>query len=911
MTKARFLSSALDGQTVTLTAMQGGVTVGPNTISAWKQPAAMGGSWSGAGPASLTVTVEEIEPFEGTFAPYPVEWKIRVAAGTSYSTPEYDLARPSWPAHYADLDGDPKTTEEGVYRLALEAHDPSFQRCQFVVHTGDTGNYRNEWVGSAAHRDKSRQYGQNSGHVYDTPGTYTGRSVYVYDDEGNWGTATLPDLTVANADAHYDAASTIVVSPTSNWRGAPTHDTANRCTTMDAASARFEVIKRNVTAGVRICVQAGVTLNERARGFISNDALGVCLVDTYGGSARFTYTEVGQDVAVATNEDQLFYAGRAGWAWRICNGVFNLGYDVSQGRPTNPDGWLGGSKTLCRSFMGKDFGFRVFRVDTRLGDPIMRNVVHNCDLTGCGWTVLTSLPNEEISCREQALYLNDVELYGNADYTNFEQVSLFALGVKQYDTAVGARDIGGQQRSSTMGTARGWTGHSIFIREQTMYTLYIRATYLENRGAWSGGSFFGFRGGQPIMRLRNASETSFDVEPDGWMTGRAGRQFICDSVIVGYFGFGAGDDFRASNAPNETLDLRHTVVENCLIVHDPQSGSSGPLSDVQARGSVRNCVLLCLESEDVSLVVGGVGQYPGRDITQFTTDDNRSGQFEFFQQNSGNILKNGNRYENLHNTFIMLRTTGEIKDGTWSVRQSNQNWDDADFDVIEGNNVLSAPRLTVPEGLTEAQLDKIDLPAGMRVLDAWVKFYWERGDYTLSSTVADQAETAAFLYPIDWYGNATTGADYADSGRNNAIQNSDNVRWYEPADNYPNSGDVQATKENGGKMTVIHDCNASGVVQDDGTGTHFKILNNSGTEWPAGAIEIILDRSGSGQMAHDALTSIDQADFKLYRPTTPQALDAGVPSLLFDFGRNLRPNAGYAISPSSGENAAGALLPGL
>ena len=110
-------------------------------------------------------------------------------------------------------------------------------------------------------------------------------------------------------------------------------------------------------------------------------------------------------------------------------------------------------------------------------------------------------------------------------------------------------------------------------------------------------------------------------------------------------------------------------------------------------------------------------------------------------------------------------------------------------------------------------------------------------------------------------------------------------------------------------MTVIHDCDASGVVQGDGTGTYFKIQNNSGTTWPAGAIEIILDRSGSGQMTPDRLTTIDQADFKLYRPTTAQPLDGGLGSMLWDFNRNLRPNAGYAISPSSGENAAGALLP--
>ena len=917
MSKAKFLSSALDGQTVTLTATQGGVTRGPNTISAWKQTVNLGDPWSGVSPASLTVTVDEVVPTGDQFAPFPVEWRIRVT-GTSYTTPDWALPAPSLPVHFTDLmpspsiNNDPKTTEEGVYRLALEAHDPSFQRVQYVVHTGDTGNYRNEWIGNAAHRDKAYQYGQNCGHVYDTANTYTGRSIYVYDDEGNWGTLALEDLVVTSPDDAFDAASTIVVSPTSDWTDAPTHDVANRCTTMDAASARFEAIKGSVTAGVRICVQAGVTFNERARGFNSGNANGVCLVDTYGGSARFSYSERNQDASVASNDEQLFFTDSNGWAWRICNGTFDFGYDVSQGRPTNPDGWLGGGTTLNRSFFKMSFSAVIFDRNTREGDPFCRTVMHNSDITGCGWFVINCLDSKQIGGRDNALFLNDTEFYDNADYTAFGPTSLFALGVKQYDTAYGGRDIGGQQRSATMGTSRGWTGHTIFVRETNAFCLYMRASYLENRGAWSGsGGFFGFRGSQPQLRLRNASEGAFSVQPDGWIIGRGARQFICDSVIVGYFSFGTGDGNRANNDPTQTIDLRHTVVENCLLVHDPQSGAQGPLSGVQARGSVRNCIILCLESPDVSLVKSGVGQIPGRDITRFTTNDNRSGQFDFLMQTNGNVSKNGDRFENRHNTFIMLRTTAEIVDGDWAIRRGNQNWDDADFDIVEGHNVTSAPRLDTPEGLTEAQMDTINLPVGMRILDAWVKFYWERGDYTLASSVADQAETPAFLYPVDWYSNPTTGADYADSGKNNAINTNGGGRFYEPPNNYPNSGGVQATKANGGKMTIIHDCDASGVVQGDGTGTHFKILNNSGEAWPSGSLEVILDRSGQGQMTPDRLTTIDQSDFKLYRPTTPQPLDGGLGSTLWDFNRNLRPNAGYAISPSSGENAAGAILPGF
>ena len=378
MSKARFLSSALDGQTVTISASQGGITRGPNTIAQWGVVVS-GGAWEGAGPATLTITAQEIVPVDAMFAPYPVEWRIRVT-GTSYTTPDWAPAGPVLPNHYVDLAGN---SGEDVYRLALEAHDPSFQRCQFVVHTGDTGNYRNDWVGSPQHRNKAFQYGQNCGHVYDTPGTYTGRSIYVYDDEGNWGTLALADLVVTSADDHFDAASTIVVSPTGDWAGAPAHDIANRCTTMDAASARFEAIKSSVTAGVRICVQSGASFNERARGLNTADALGVCAVDTYGAGGQFTYDETGTDVNPAgNNDDELFGIGSKGWAWRISNGVFNLGYDVSLGRPTNPDGWLGGSKTLSRNFLWQQFVAFIFNAGDRTGDPSCRTVVHNCDITG-------------------------------------------------------------------------------------------------------------------------------------------------------------------------------------------------------------------------------------------------------------------------------------------------------------------------------------------------------------------------------------------------------------------------------------------------------------------------------------------------------------------------------------------------
>lgn len=896
MRKARFLSSALDGQTVTLTATQGGVTVGPNTISAWKQP---DNTWSGVGPATLTVTVDEVLPSGDQFAPLPVEWRIRVT-GTSYSTPIYN-AQPVGPPY------DPITqAQEDQIRLGWEAHDPSYQRCQFVVHTGETGNYRNTWVGSPAHRDKAFQYGQNCGHVYSEPRTYTGRSIYVYDDEGNWGTLALPDLVVANPDAVFDAVSTIVVSPTSDWTGAPAHHVTNRCTSMDAASARFQKIKGGVTAGVRICVQSGASFNERARMFRSQDAKGACLVDTYGGSERFSYSERNQDVAVAKvggKDGYLFEVGGRGWGWRIKGGTFDFGYDVANGRPTNASGWVTDTP-LSRGFLDFDQPALIYNAGSGNGDPAAKVVFDNVDVTGVGWFVVNCKVNTNIRARATALFLNDCEFFDNADYTIINVQNLFSLGtvVKTSENT----DLGGMGRSRAFGTSRGWRGHPIFLREQMAWTVYVRACYLECRGGWSGIGYTGYRGGQQLARLRNLSESSVSVQPAGWVHGRGSRKFFCDSVLMNYFNIDAPGDTIANGG--EPAGGAHGVVENCLLTFDPQSGARQMLSSFQARASVRNCVFLVLDTppQDFS-------NTPNRDATRFETSNNKAGRFSQFITLSDNTFKTGNRFENRHNTFVMLRAEADLDEGTFFVRRENYNdtFADENYEIAEGHNVVYAPNVTPPQG---PPTDTINLPAGMRVLNAWAKWIWERAGITLVSPVADGAETPVIPYPVDWYRNATTGADYTGSAGNNAFtrdpEGSNETHYYQPPSDYPNSGGVQADGSNADQITIIHDCNAAGVVQGDGTGTHFKVLNRSGETWVPDTYAVVLDR-GSTAMAAETLVNVDQSEFKLYRPVTPQPLDAGLGSLLFDFNRDLRPNAGYAISPSGGENAAGALLPGI
>ncbi|MEO1406478.1 MAG: hypothetical protein AAFV54_08305, partial [Pseudomonadota bacterium] len=838
MTKARFLSSALDGQTVTLTASQGSATVGPNTISAWKQP---DNTWSGVGPATLTIDAQEIVPSEGTFAPYPVEWRIRVSGGTSYTTPD-------WAPAFADPYHDLTPQDEDTLRLAIEAYDPSYQRCHFVVHTGDTGNYRNDWISSSAHRNKACQYGQNCGHVYSEPRTYTKRSVYVYDDEGNWGTATLPDLVVDNPDTEFDAASTIVVSPTSDWTDAPTHDVANRCTTFDAASARFAAIKNSVTAGVRICVQSGASFSERARQFSSRDAKGPCLVDTYGGSAQFSYSERDLDVDVVG--DYLFLVdSRPAWAWRIKGGVYDMGYDILNGRPTNPDGWLGGSKTLSRGFFQCDFPATIYdSIDGSApvkGDPAAKIVFDNLDITGCGWFCITTLASSEIQGRNVAMFANDCEFYGNPEYAFMTPQNLFALGTKV--RALPNADLGGVGRSMIMGTSRGWTGHPIFLREQFAWTVYVRACYIESRGGWSGiSSQTAFRGGQPIMRLNNrgTNDIGFD-ETAGWINGRGRRYFFCDSVITGYFGLDIGGGAMQSDMM-ENVAGAHAIIENCFLFVDSMTGGrESILYDFGPRKSLRNNVFLATNEAEVWL-----NQMPLRDATRFDPGDNRSGRFrQFISNDVDNAFKEGGRAENRHNTFIMLRTTANVEFGTFNARGSAHNstsFSDADQDMAEGHNVTYAPNLDTPSG---PAMDTIDLPAGMRILDPWLRFTWESKRFVLASPVADGAETPAIEYPVDWYNNATTGADYAGTASTNSLQNEDlsNVRYFEPPADFPNvNGRQTVPKGNVDMMTVIHDCNSSGVVQGDGTGTHFKIENRSGETWPAGNYRAILDRGSTG-----------------------------------------------------------------
>lgn len=881
MPRVRFTGFA-PGSTVTMSASQGGVTRGPETVMAWGTMPGGDTIWDGSAISeTLTVTVDEYTAPGDQFAPLPVEWRIRVT-GTSYATPVYN---PTNDPTEADL------------RLGWEASDPSFQRCTFVVHTGDSGDYRNDWVGHPSHRNKAFQYGQNCGHVYSEPGTYTGRSIYVYDDEGNWGTLALDDLVVMHPDDAFDAASTIILDPTAQWGDAPLHATANRCTTLHDAIERHEAIKATVAKGTRICARAGSVLNEKSRNYLVRNTRGRCLVDTFGGSDRVQYSERG--IGTPADGVGLFEAGGSpSWAWTIKNWSFDMGYDVTSG--PSAGGWTAGS-TSRRLFAYSDEA----NYSNNNGDwPVPRGywfVYDNVDATGVHWGVITQIfGNNQIEKRTCATFINDCHWYDNNDYHVNNVANLFVLGSKFTDTE--GNDIGAMGRARLGGGLRGFRAHPIFLRETNAWTIYIRACYMENRGGWSGGGAqdqndTGFIGGQRTMRINNQSENSLFLNPDGSVNGRGRRVYICDSVIMGTINLDASGSNRTKEpVGNQCVAGGHVVVENCLFVYNPQAGDTNLIKYLGGRKSLRNNMLLVLNTPYWT-----ESNAPTRDFSRFEINGTRFSRFlEFVTDSGGNDFTQGDTLQFLHNTMVMLRPTAELDSGDVVWRMENS---DALYTVEDGHNIRYAPNVDTPVG---PAMDTVDLPAGMRVLDVWLKFLWEKKDFTLASGVADGADTPAIEYPVDWYNNPTTGADYAGTNNNNAVEVPEG-RYAEVGTDYPDANFAQPAS-NVDAITVVHDCDASGVVQGDGTGTHFKITNRSGVAWSAGACNVILDR-GSTAMASDELNLVDQTEFKLYRPTAAQPLDAGVKSTLFDFGRNLRPNAGFAISPTTGTNAAGALLP--
>ncbi len=362
MAKVRF-QGFQSGSTASILARKSDLVRGPVTISAWR--AAANETWSGDSiDETLKVTVTEVRPSGVHFAPLGVEFRIKVERSAVGAPP-------------ADI----------LNETDFQAYDPTFSRVQYVVHTGDAGVYRNERVGDPAHRTKAYQYGQNPGHVYSEPGTYTGRSVYVYDDQGKWGKATLPDITVRAPEAGFSPATTIVVSndPNETWAGAPAHSIANRCTSIDQAFQRFmepggpRTVGNNGDGGVRVCVKAGQSFNEAARTLELQFIIWRCIFDTCGGSDPILFDESNQAVAFSEGESLISIAGNV-WPIAIKNWTFDFGFDVQTGGPKTDPQASGNYRGLYR---GSDQGFNA-------SVSGLRHVFDNVDVRGTGTAVLST-----------------------------------------------------------------------------------------------------------------------------------------------------------------------------------------------------------------------------------------------------------------------------------------------------------------------------------------------------------------------------------------------------------------------------------------------------------------------------------------------------------------------------------------
>jgi hypothetical protein len=778
---------------------------------------------------TLTVTVDEIVPDGAVSAPLSVEFVVRVT-GSAVGEPPIDF----------------------------EDYDPTYTRVHYVVHTGDTGNYRNERVGHSSHRNKAFQYGQNAGHVYSNAGIYTGRSVYVYDDLGAWGVATLPDLQVLTPEVVYPPSRTIVVSntPGETWADAPPHDVANRCTTLAAAFARFLVVD-GPNLGVRISLKSGTTYPEA---FLTapRQHFNHGLFDTWGGTDKAVVNMVG--AASSTAGGGFFGSDNNGtFGYSVKNWSFNFGWNAADEYPINGYGTVAADMNARALFNGADKFIPTGNVGFRL-------TFDNLDIEGCGESVFNAVVADEF--RRSAYFVNDCKLQRNMDYILFQGSNFFMLGtevVEQYGDSLGLMG-----RYRTAGLQRGMKGHKS-IRENSNWVIYIRACFMEGRGGWSGQEVDGgrtFYAPQPIFRLDNNG------------VGKTGRRiYFCDTVFM--------KGFALTNANSGV----HAVLENCLIIHDPAHWESNPvLSNVAGGMAVRNNQFLVLNTPRIL----EADLAATRNVSKFDAGSQISiGDFNGRMIGIWDASTSYGRVADiLHNTVAMLRPSSEIIT-SYSLRNTNL---DGVYPVVVGHNVEYAPQLSIGPAMTTTAL-----PAAVRVLDVWMRMAWERQEYTLLSNIGPGQTTPTIPYPQDWNKNATTQGIYTVSG-NHAVFTPTTGASRKTYTTLPYAvGNGTASEVQFGRALL-------GAIAITFSSGGFTITNNSPDTWTAGrTIWILLDRATT-PMTPDLLIDVDQAPVKLYVPTAPQALTSGVRSTLFDFTRTVRPSTTFAISPA-GTNAAGALLP--
>jgi hypothetical protein len=845
------------GTGVSLSASQGRVSRGPVSISAWAVPA--GDPWSGASEnETLSVSVEEVLPEGDAFAPLGVEFRIRVSG-----SPVGD--RPA----------------EADWETSL---DPTFTGIQTVLHTGDNGLYKNEWVGAPAHRDKAHEYGNNPGHVYSLPGSYDVR-VYAYDKYGNWGVwQRSTPLEVLNPDDTFDAASTIVLDPDGDFSGAP-HEgslpSANMVTTLTDAVNRFNAIKQSVSKGVRVTVRSGALIEEFSE--TTCDLVftnGRCCFDIFGGTDQMTYTEQTSAAPSLAEPRVAFFRPQGGgdFCWNIAMRGWKLLFNAYNPETGGP--WFGFQNGALRD----DFFFPVSDRGESLAHNF-RNIFDDVEVQGLAGQPLGTSP--QFTNRSSGFFLKDCIFKNNTEYRVLHSSNLFLLGCK-FDEDFGL-ELGLMGADRVAGGPRGYKGHPT-IRDGASRIAYIRATFMESRGAWSG---------QLAGSTANSEQLTYRVVKTGDVSHR--KFYVCDSVFVGDIIVGKHHDSDSGY---------QSVYECCMLFLDPQNylRDKAYITGMGGGKVFRNCQHIVLNTPE--LEDANDAALAGKNLEKFEVNSNnmQTGHFSNFYEVDRQQDCLGLRMELIHNDYIMLRPTSEIRNPPHGIYDETVIFKDNGanptgqmdtvsnlYDVHVGNNVHYAPRIDTPIGPDPADMETLDLPAGFRILDVWMKMIWELQTYTLDPPGLDTGETTPVIpYPDDWYGNQTTQADYSGSLGNHSVRLSGSNKDY-----------IQQPYGFNIKDIPVDELDAITVnFQSSG----FTVTNRSGVTWPAGGITIILDR-GSTAMEPDTLAEVDPTEVKLYRAATAQPLDAGIDSALFDFNRNLRPNAGFAISPSSGTNAAGAVLP--
>ncbi len=856
----KFLGFATASQ-VAIAAATALSSTGAVTVDSWGNAAVSEiTGWSGP-PAdeTLTVTVAEVYPGGRNFTPLPVEFRISVTGSPVGDSPAN-----------IELETD------------FAAFDPTFSGIHHVTHTGDTGTYRNTRLAHASHGSKAVQYGPNPGHVYSNPGTYTGRSVYVYDEHGNWGTATLPDLVAVDPDVAFQTSDVVVVSndPNEDWSTAPPHDPANRCTTMDAAMARFYDLRLGSADGdgVRVSAKPGTVYNEIAQSPNVDYMNGRALFDTWDQTGTILIDE-GAVVGGSSTGD--FFTNNGGtdevWPIAVKGWQFDFGFDVTSGGPKTGDWTQERSRGL--------YSLRERLFPTFTGDGIdtfdvvgQRPVFDNVDVKGCAHRVLTGISTSDLR-RNNAWFLNDCLFYDNNDYLLFQSSNLFFLGSQMLETY--GTELGLMGRTRLSGSQRGFRGHRN-VRESQNWMIYIRATFMETRGGWSGQN-----GGSTLYAPQPLNR--FHESNGGFRDGK--RIYICDSVMSGAMGPGS----QGNNA------LTHLVIENSLMVHDPAQAEDYMIRAFSGGQTLRNNLWIVLNTPRMGRASDP--ETAGKNLDKFEVNASnvRIGTLAMMIRGEYGSTTVGRPLEFLHNTMIMLRADADIEGTFEFIEEDLTDYTGAPagqgtasdvYDYIKGHNVFHAPNLSAPVG---SAVTGTAMPSGVRVLDVWMKMIWELYEGTLAADVVDGATSEEFPYPNDWNNVQTTQSDYTGSNNNHAAR-IDGVDYCQ----LPNTSVSLAPAE----------WDSSGyndAITVNFTATGFTLTNRSGVTWTAGStLAIVLDR-GSTSMSPDLLHTVDQTELQLYKPATAQAIDAGVKRLMFDFGRALRPQAGYAISPASGTDVAGAV----